>query len=97
VGDILMKQEQRDVSFDLWRKYFDFEKFDTSKYMEQDAIHSASGIGSLDTALRIFKGRGEIFNLPDNPTIDMLSDAYQAGFVNGANWYKEYKKGKNEK
>ena len=80
--------DKQDAQFDLWRKYVDFEDFNVEEYMEQNEIHSKSAIGDSNVAMRIFKGRGKIFRLPENPTIDMLCDAYRAGFVEGANYYK---------
>jgi hypothetical protein len=88
-----MKQDKQDAIFDTTRKYFNFDKFETDDYIEQDKIHSASGIGALDVAYRIWNGRGKIFKLPQNPTLDMLGDAYQAGFINGVDWYKKGKNG----
>lgn len=88
-----MNQDKQDAIFDATRKCFNFDKFQTEEYIEQDKIHSASAIGSLDVAYRIWKGRGKIFNLPQNPTLDMLGDAYQAGFIDGVYWYKKGKHG----
>ena len=90
-----LMNEKLDATFDLNRRYWDeaFEKgFDSKLYQRKLQIDSEGSKRSQSIAYNIWKIRNSVFgDLPQNPILDMLGEAYTIGFKHGAEFIERGK------